>query len=377
MTVAAAIRAGADDELIGRLLGRDVVDPLAGGLGAFVGGTRAVVTGAGGSIGREVCRLLARLGASEIVLAEAAEGPLMDVATMLRYEEGFERTVPILADLRRPRRAVAILRSHPPELVVHTAAYKHVPLAETHVLEAVANNVVVTRRLVEAAVAAGVPRLVALSTDKAVRPVNVLGMTKAVGEAVVRASAPPGAAYASIRLGNVLTSVGSVVPLMRRQIEHGGPVTITHMDATRYLVTPAEAAGLAVAAGAIGSSGEIVGLDLGAPVRVVDVAHEVIRTEARSTGRLVGIAVVGLRPGEKLHEQLWDPGVRPERTRHPRILRTPAAAPEARLLAHRLDRLEALVEEEDADGVRVALRELADAVAARPAEPRLADAAAS
>lgn len=352
-------------DLVDQLLGRDVVDPLAGGLGDYVEGVRAVVTGAGGSIGREVCRTLACLGARELILVEVAEAPLVDAVNMLRYEERFERAVPILADLRREKRAFDVFCSHPPDLIVHAAAYKHVPLAEMHVFEFVANNVVVTRRVLEAAVATGAGRVVALSTDKAVRPVSVLGMTKAVGEAIVRAWAPPAASYSSIRLGNVLGSTGSVVPLMLRQIEHGGPVTVTHPEATRYLVAPGEAARFAVAAGALGSDGDVLGLETGAPVRILDLARTMILRQAMSTGHHVPIEIVGLRKGERLHEPLWEPGDRVEATRHPRIVRVRRRGRDLDELAPALDRLEALLGGNDEAGIRRALRELSAAAAER------------
>lgn len=344
------------DASIRHLLGREVVDPLAGGLGSYVKGSTVVVTGAGGSIGSEVCRTVARLGARQLVLVEVAEGPLVEIAGILRYEDGFTRAALVLADLRRPGRALDICEQYRPDLIVHTAAYKQVPLAEVHSLEAVANNVFVTRNLVDAASRTGVRMFVSFSTDKAVDPANVLGRTKAVAEWLVRAGAGRSETrFSSVRLGNVLDSAGSILPLFRRQIARGGPITVTHPDATRYLMTTAEAAGLGIAAGGLGDYGDVFCLDMGKPVRILDVARILLSSNGRENGRAIPIEIVGLRQGEKLHEQLWEADADVVRTVHPRILRGRSGTPDVAWLAERISHLELLLSRGEETAVRAEL----------------------
>ena len=291
-----------DDVSIETLLGRRVVDVVDGDVAGYLAGATALVTGAGGSLGAELCVRLAQHGARELVLVDQAEAPLGDLVLTLRHDHGFAAAVPVLADIRSRARMVDVFERHRPDVVFHTAAYKQVPLLEAHPVEAVAANVLGTRSVVDAALWVGAERLVLFSTDKAVEPTSILGQTKAVAEWVVAAAGreTPDACYAAIRLGNVVDSAGSILPLFRRQVARGGPVTVTHPKMTRYLLTAGEAAGLAIVAGALADSKGIFWLDSGPPVRIVDVARRLVRRVSPE----IAIDFVGLRPGERLHERL-------------------------------------------------------------------------
>jgi FlaA1/EpsC-like NDP-sugar epimerase len=236
---------------------------------------------------------------------------------------------------------------HRPDVVFHAAAYKHVPLMEANPLESVRNNVIGTRVMAEVASECGVKRFVLVSTDKAVRPKNVLGQTKALCEWLVEAAAARGAngtSFISVRFGNVLGSSGSVIPLFRRQIARGGPVTVTHPDMERYFMTIPEAVQLIVQAGAIGESGDIFVLDMGKPVKIVDLAHNMIRLSGREPGRDIPIEFIGVRPGEKLHEDLWGEGEAAVPTAHPKILRAACRPVDPIWLEEELAELERLAD---------------------------------
>ena len=263
----------------------------------YLDGATVLVTGAAGSIGAELCRRVARAGAARLVLVEQAEAPLVDLAVDLCVP-GVE-IVPVLADVRSLPRALDVIERHQPDVVFHAAAYKHVPLLEEHPVEAAATNVLGTAAVVSAAVRAGIERLVLFSTDKAVEPTSVLGRTKAAAELIVAsAGREQGAAYTSIRLGNVVDTAGSVVPRFRRQLQSRAALTITDPRATRYVMTAGEAAGLAIAAGGLARPEVVFWLDCGRPVRIVDLALRL----ARAYGVDPPIEIVGLRPGERLHE---------------------------------------------------------------------------
>jgi len=333
------------------LRGRAVADLGEHRFAAFLDGARVLVTGAGGSLGRELCRRLAALGAGTLALVDQAEAALVDVHSELRYEHGFARATPVLADLRSPARVERVLAEHRPDVIFHTAAYKLVPVVEAHPVEAAANNVLATHVLVEAAARTGVERLVLYSTDKAIRPANVLGRTKALAECILGTAARRGAAtrFACIRLGNVLESSGSMLPLFRRQLAASRPITVTDARMTRYVMTIGETAGLAVVAAALADRGDVFRLDMGRPVRVVDAARIVLRAVDDGVGP--GIEIVGSRPGEKLHETLEAPGEPVWATAHEQVLRCgPRYADDERLEAC-LGRLRTLVADADGDGV--------------------------
>ena len=324
-------------------------------LADYIVDATVLVTGAGGSLGAELCAQLTRLGVRELVLVDQAEAPLVELATELRYEHGFTDAVPVLADIRRAARTVKVFEEHRPDVVFHTAAYKQVPLLEAHPVEGVAANVLATKHIVDAARGVGVERLVLFSTDKAVQPVSILGQTKSVAEWIVAAAGREAhARYASVRLGNVVDSAGSILPLFRRQVARGGPVTVTHPKTTRYLMTAGEAAGLAIVAGALADSNGIFWLDMGPPERVLDLARRL----ARAASRDVAIDFVGLRPGERLHEHLCWEGDEIAGTPCERVFRSPMRHVDPAWLDAWIATLARHVERASAAGVRAALAEM-------------------
>lgn len=285
------------------------------------GGT-VLVTGAGGSIGGELCRQLADLGPKRIVLLGRGENSIFDIHNELRATHPEIALVPVIADVRDALRIRQIFERYRPRSVFHAAAHKHVPLMEEHPAEAVTNNVMGTQNVVEAAVASGVAHFVLVSTDKAVRPTNVMGATKRVAEHIVsQASVGASGAYVSVRFGNVLNSRGSVVPTFVRQIKAGGPVTITHPEMRRFFMTIAEAVQLVLQAGAIGQNGDLFMLDMGEPIRVVDLAADLIRLSGLEVGTDIEIKIIGTRPGEKLSEEMFWGDEVAERTEHEKVLR--------------------------------------------------------
>jgi FlaA1/EpsC-like NDP-sugar epimerase len=329
------------------VLGRDSVDLDMPSIASYIAGSTVLVTGAGGSIGSELCRQVAALGAAQIVLVEHAENALVTIERELQHERRFTATVPVLADVKDRVKIRRLFDRHRPDVVFHAAAYKHVPLMEANPLESVRNNVIGTRVMAEVASECGVKRFVLVSTDKAVRPKNVLGQTKALCEWLVEAAAARGAngtSFISVRFGNVLGSSGSVIPLFRRQIARGGPVTVTHPDMERYFMTIPEAVQLIVQAGAIGESGDIFVLDMGKPVKIVDLAHNMIRLSGREPDRDIPIEFIGVRPGEKLHEDLWGEGEAAVPTAHPKILRAACRPVDPIWLEEELAELERLAD---------------------------------
>jgi FlaA1/EpsC-like NDP-sugar epimerase len=306
------------------LLGREAVELDLAAMASYLSGSTVLVSGAGGSIGAELCRQIAAFGADRLVLVEQSENFLVDIERELAHERQFDATVAALGDVTNRAKMRELFERHQPTVVFHAAAYKHVPLMESNALESVRNNVLGTRVLAELASEFGAERFVLVSTDKAVRPQNVLGQTKAVCEWIVEAAGAReenGTRFISVRFGNVLGSSGSVIPLFRRQIMRGGPVTVTHPEMERYFMTIPEAVQLIVQAGAIGESGDIFVLDMGQPVKIVDLAHNMIRLSGREPERDIPIEFIGVRPGEKLHEELWADGEEAVPTSHPKILR--------------------------------------------------------
>jgi len=305
------------------------------------------VTGAGGSIGSELCRQIAALGAERVVLVDHAESALVEIERELVHERRFEATIPVLADVKDRAKMRQIFDRHHPSVVFHAAAYKHVPLMEANALESVRNNVLGTKALAEMASEYGAARFVLVSTDKAVNPKNVLGQTKAVSEWVVQAAAAReanGTNFIAVRFGNVLGSLGSVIPLFRRQIARGGPVTVTHPEMERYFMTIPEAVQLIIQAGAIGESGDVFVLDMGPPVKIVDLAHNMIRLSGKEPERDIGIEFIGVRPGEKLHEELWGADEEAVPTSHPKILRCACRPVDPMWLEEEIAELERVVE---------------------------------
>jgi FlaA1/EpsC-like NDP-sugar epimerase len=312
------------------LLGRDPVIPNERLLQACIRDRVVMVTGAGGSIGAELCRQIAQLGPRRLVLFEQSEPALFQIEQeVLHLLRGRSADVAaILGSVVHYHRVQRVMEAFGVETVYHAAAYKHVPMVEHNPIEGVQNNIMGTLHAARAAMAAGVSTFVLISTDKAVRPTNVMGATKRFAELILQGLAQQGTAtrFCMVRFGNVLASSGSVVPVFRAQIRHGGPVTVTHPEVTRYFMTIPEAAQLVLQAGAMGQGGDVFVLDMGEPVRILELARKMIRLsglEVRDDPNGVGdieIVFTGLRPGEKLYEELLI-GERDEPTEHPRIRR--------------------------------------------------------
>jgi FlaA1/EpsC-like NDP-sugar epimerase len=302
------------------LLGRDPVEQDMELISREMKGRAVLVTGAGGSIGSELCRQLARFEPSVIVLVERAENALFHVHRELAARFPNVRFEPCVADIAEARRMETVFAAHRPSVVFHAAAHKHVPMMEWNPIEAVTNNVFGTRALADLADRHGVERFVMISTDKAVNPTSVMGASKRVAEMYVQAlSQRSKTRFVTVRFGNVLGSNGSVIPIFQEQIAKGGPVTVTHPDMRRYFMTIPEASQLVLQAGSMGNGGEIFFLDMGEPVRIADLARDLITLSGLRPGVDVEIRFTGLRPGEKLFEELSVTAEHAEATRHPKI----------------------------------------------------------
>jgi FlaA1/EpsC-like NDP-sugar epimerase len=293
---------------------------------SYVRGKRVLVTGAGGSIGSELCRQLLEGGAERLYALGHGEYAIYELERDLRrLQEGGvgekATIVPIVGDLQDAEFVDWILRRLRAEIVFHTAAHKHVPMTEANPVEAVRNNVFGTLNMVESSLAAGVKRFVLVSTDKAVRPLGIYAATKYLAEEIVLTARSNGHQFMVVRFGNVLGSRGSVVPLFRRQIQAGGPVEITHPEARRFFMTIPEAASLVLMAGGAGRHGMLYLLDMGEPIRIKDLAEQMIRFYGYEPGNDIELKYIGLRPGEKMHERLWEEAEQPVSTEYPKILR--------------------------------------------------------
>jgi FlaA1/EpsC-like NDP-sugar epimerase len=341
------------------LLGREPVYLDEAELGQFLAAKRVMVTGAGGSIGSELARQIARFQPSKILLVERAEFALFDIDGELRRSRPEVQVVPLVADVCDESRMRSIFAEHAPQVIVHAAAHKHVPMMESNPGEAIKNNILATRLLGELAGEHGVEAFVLISTDKAVRPTSIMGATKRIAELAVQDLGGRYATrYVAVRFGNVIGSAGSVVPIFREQIRRGGPVTVTHPEMRRYFMTIPEAAQLVLQAGAMGQGGEIFILDMGPPVRILDLAEEMITLTGLRPYVDMEISFTGLRPGEKLFEELELTGEHISKTRHPKILigRLNAYPPEE--VERALRYLEELAREGDGTAVRKFLNSL-------------------
>jgi len=305
------------------LLGRDPVALDADLLERHITGRTVMVTGAAGSIGSELCRQIARRSPGRLILFEIAESPLFFLEMEMREKFPTMGLLPVIGDVRDRGRVEEIVRAHRPAVIFHAAAYKHVPMMEIHPVEAVKTNVLGTRNVAEAAAKFGVERFVLVSTDKAVRPTNVMGATKRLAELVIQniANREVPTVFVAVRFGNVLGSVGSVIPIFRNQLKTTGKLTVTHAEASRYFMLIPEAAGLILQAGAMGEGGEVFVLDMGEPVKIVDLAKSLIRLSGKELGVDAEIVYTGLRPGEKLHEELIVEGEDVGGTRHPKVMK--------------------------------------------------------
>ena len=273
-------------------------------LRTFLSGKRVLVTGAAGSIGSELCRQVAAHDPAQLILYDRHENGIYALEQELRARFPTARLIPVLGDILLEDQLQSIFALHRPDTVFHAAAYKHLPLAELNVIEAVRNNVLGTHNVARAAVAHGTKEFVLVSTDKAVRPTSVMGVTKRLAEMVIQRPPSAGPRFVAVRFGNVLGSNGSVVPLFRDQIARGGPVTVTDSNVTRYFMTIPEAVQLILQAAAIGRPGDILVLEMGQPVRILDLARHMIRLSGFEPHDDIEIVFTGLRPGEKLHEEL-------------------------------------------------------------------------
>lgn len=303
------------------LLGRDPVSPNWQAMRQWLENLSVLVTGAGGSIGSELCRQSARLGVRRLVMVETSEAALVSIDAELRREYPMLEVVSVLGNCGDQAVCLRAIALGAPDAVFHAAAYKQVPLLEGQVREAVLNNALATETLARACAENGVKTFVLISTDKAVNPINVLGASKRMAEMICHAvSEQVPTRFITVRFGNVLDSVGSVVPLFREQIRRGGPVTVTHPEVTRYFMTIPEACQLILQASAIGPKEAIYTLDMGEPVHVAQLAEQMIRLAGKKPGKDIHIVYTGLRPGEKLHEVLFHPAERYRATSHPKIL---------------------------------------------------------
>jgi FlaA1/EpsC-like NDP-sugar epimerase len=285
-------------------------------------GETVLVTGAGGSIGSELCRQLARLEPAQVLVMGHGENSIFDVMAELSERYPHLEAVPIIGDVRDRERMRRVFERYRPYAVFHAAAHKHVPLMEENVAEAITNNVLGTRNVAELSAEYGVEHFVLISTDKAVRPTNVMGATKRVAEQIVQGVAETtGRNFVAVRFGNVLGSRGSVVPTFLRQIQTGGPVTVTHPEMRRYFMTIPESVQLVLQAGAIGKGGEVFVLDMGEPVKILDLATDLIRLSGLEVGSDIEIRFTGTRPGEKLYEELFFDSESALPTDHPKVLR--------------------------------------------------------
>jgi len=305
-----------------------------------VAGKVVLVTGAAGSIGSELCRQILRHGPAKLIALDQAETPLFYLQLQLTKQTGGERVVYSVADIANASRMRQLLQDESVAIIFHAAAYKHVPLVEANIRAALNNNVLALRSLLETAEACGCEAFVLISSDKAVQPTSFMGATKRLGELMLAAREPKGMRCVSVRFGNVLGSQGSVIPVFKEQIEKEGRITITHPEITRYFMTIPEAVSLVLQAFTIGQHGDILVLDMGSPVRILDLAHSLIRLCGKSSAE-IKIDITGLRKGEKLYEELFYPGERQFPTANRKVKRTQSEIiPWAALCGHLDDLLE-------------------------------------
>lgn len=356
------------------VLGREPVRMELDRVGAYLRGQVVLVTGAGGSIGSELCRQIARVGPTRLVLLDHAEDNLFQIERELLEDRQVPEGVvaSVIADVKEGDRIREVLAEHQPQIVFHAAAYKHVGLMEANPVEAVRNNSIATRLLTRLCGEAGVGRFVLVSTDKAVAPATVMGASKALAELAVESAAQrwPETRFSCVRFGNVLGSSGSVVPIFQRQIARGGPVTVTHEGMTRYFMTIPEAVQLVIQSGSLGRTGEILVLDMGQPVAIMQLARDMIELSGLRPGEDIAIEVVGARPGEKLHEELFNPFETPRPTDAERIQQAERVAFPPDVVEAMFDEIGLLVLEGDARGVATKVAALQQAHTDGQAEGR-------
>jgi FlaA1/EpsC-like NDP-sugar epimerase len=343
------------------ILGREPVRMETELTGGYLTGRCVLVTGAGGSIGAELCRQISRVGPSQLVLIDHAEDNLFEIERELIEDRHALNTVAVLADCKEEERMREVFAQYRPTVVFHAAAYKHVGLMESNPVEAVRNNALATRVMARVAGDIGTKIFVLVSTDKAVSPATVMGASKALAEWAVEAADRryPDTAFTAVRFGNVLGSSGSVVPIFRRQIAAGGPVTVTDAQMTRFFMTIPEAVQLVIRAGSLAHGGEVFVLDMGDPVSILDLAKDMIRFAQLEPGKDIAIEIIGRRPGEKLHEDLFNAYEQPEQTPAAKILRAVRPAIDPAWVEETFSRIGLLVLEGDAATLAAAVAELA------------------
>ncbi len=341
------------------LLGRSPVNLDTEGVAAFLGGSRIVVTGAGGSIGSEMCRQVCRFGPASLILVERYENNLFEIERELRSSYPNLQIIPCVADITDAPRMASIFETQAPQVVIHAAAHKHVPMMESNPSEAVKNNVRGTRMLAELADRHKAAVFVMISTDKAVRPKSVMGASKRMAELYVQSLAQnSGTRFMTVRFGNVLGSAGSVIPIFKKQIAAGGPITVTHPEMKRYFMTIPEAAQLVLQAASMGSGGEIYVLDMGEPVKIVSLAEELIRLSGLKPYDDIEITFTGVRPGEKLFEEISLDDENLTKTQHAKIYVGKNRPLAAEGVAEKVRLCEQLIDEPDATTVRATLIDL-------------------
>jgi FlaA1/EpsC-like NDP-sugar epimerase len=343
------------------LLGREAVKLDEARIGSYLHGRSVLVTGAGGSIGSELCRQICRFRPERIVLYERAESPLYELQLELKQSFGGIKILSLLADIRDRRQLEKAFEASKPQAVFHAAAYKHVPMLELQPWKAIKNNILGTRNLIDMAQRFETERFVFVSTDKAVRPVNVMGASKRAAELVVQSQNGCRASstrFMIVRFGNVVGSVGSVVPLFKKQIAKGGPVTVTHPEVTRYFMTIPESCQLILQTGAMGEGGEIFILDMGTPIKIDDMAHDLIRLSGFEPDVDIKIEYIGLRPGEKLYEELITEAEGIVPTCHDKIMVLRGAECNVEILNGKIDELAVLAYDQESQKIKATLREI-------------------
>jgi FlaA1/EpsC-like NDP-sugar epimerase len=344
------------------LLGREPVDLEKEKIGQYLGGKKILVTGGGGSIGRELCKQICRFHPEKIILFERAETPLYDIDLELRKDFPHIEILPVLGDIQNKDEIESVFEKYAPDIIFHAAAYKHVPMLELHPWKAVANNIIGTKNLVDIAIRFQSEKFVLVSTDKAVNPANVMGASKRIAEIILQHNSLKKdviTSFISVRFGNVIGSAGSVIPLFKKQIKQGGPVTVTHPDIIRYFMLIPEACQLILQAGAMGKGGEIYVLEMGKPVNISDMAEDLIRLSGFEPGGDIEIKYIGLRPGEKLFEELITKDEFVVQTTHPKIMVLNSENSNMKMFNNFLHELKLFSEaQQDKDGIKRVLKNI-------------------
>ena len=344
------------EDMLGRVAVRLDVD----GLRQELHGKRILVTGAAGSIGSELCRQLVGFEPEMLIMLDRAESGLYFTELELKRASRSVKIVPVVGDIGDRRKMEETIEVHAPDILFHAAAYKHVPLMEAHPLEAIQNNIFGTETVALSARKGGLKKVVLISTDKAVRPVGIMGMTKRVAENLIGGLNGGATKFVAVRFGNVLGSDGSVLPLFQWQIAHGGPVTVTDPEASRYFMLLSEAAQLVLQAGAMGKGGEGFFLDMGEPVRILDLAHNLVRLSGFEPGTDIAIEMTGLRPGERLTEELVMEGEALSPTAHEKVFTVRPGSFSGPAFQEDLEALRRLVTERDQKGAVARLKAMAE-----------------